>query len=120
MFRVIEYFFDRPLLLAGTAAAVMITGFALPSYLYAHHTGGSMTALVTDKERVCDGGQNGDCQWMVMTDQMAFINVDSLWHLKYDSTDLQSKISVGEEYHITYYGWRIPFFSAYPNIVSVE
>lgn len=120
MSRIIDFFLSRPLLLAGFVITLVISVFALPNYLYTHHTGGTLTAVVENKERVCDGGQDGTCRWMVMTPEMAFVNTDSFWHLKFDSTDVQGQVRIGETHTVTYYGWRIPFLSVYPNIIKVD
>jgi len=39
---------------------------------------------------------------------------------RWDSSDLYGKIKVGETYEAKVYGWRMPIFSSYKNIVSVE
>jgi len=82
----------------------------------------TMTATVMDKERMCESTKdNGrECKWMVLTDEMSFENIDSIWHLKFNSTDVQAEIANGQSYHIKYYGWRIPFLSVYPNIISID
>lgn len=120
MSRLITFFIGSPVRLLVTFLLLALLFFALPSYFYAHHTGGALTAVVENKERVCDGGKDGTCRWMVMTDRMAFINSDSFWHLKFDSTDVQGQIRIGETHTFTYYGWRIPFLSQYPNIIEVQ
>lgn len=104
----------------ATLMLVGVLGIATaPSAFYAHSTGGELTATVTEKERVCET-KGSECKWMILTDEMAFKNADSLWHLKFSSTDVQAKVKVNEEYRFTYYGWRIPFLSVYPNIIEVR
>lgn len=98
---------------------VLLTMILALSWWYAYGTQDTMTATVTKTERVCDGGQDGTCRWIVMTDKMSFENTDSTFHWKHDSTDLQGKLVEGETYTIEYYGWRIPMMSAYPNIIEV-
>lgn len=100
-------------------AVAAVASMTVPGAFYAHGTGGELTATVTEKERVCERG-GGECKWMVLTDEMAFKNTDSFWHFKYSSTDVQAKVKVNEEYRFTYYGWRVPFLSVYPNIVEVR
>lgn len=45
---------------------------------------------------------------------------DNLWVLQFDSADKYAEIEIGQTYNFTVIGWRIPFFSAYENIVGIE
>ena len=47
-------------------------------------------------------------------------NEDILLKGKFNSSTIQGKLKEGEKYNITTVGWRIPFFSCYPNIVEYE
>ena len=47
-------------------------------------------------------------------------NEDILLKGKFNSSTIQGKLKVGERYNIKTVGWRIPFFSYYPNIVEYE
>lgn len=103
------------------AAVLIVLVFGGTSALYQHGTQDSLEAVVTGTERVCETTDEGQaCHWMVLTDRMSFTNQDAFWHFKFDSTDLQAKLAEGELYTFHYYGWRIPFLSVYPNIISVE
>lgn len=92
---------------------------ALPNAWYAYGTTEVRTEVIEHKERVCSGGQNSDCTWMIFTDMGEYTNSDSLFHLKFHSTTLHRELPLGEEATFVTYGWRVPFFSAYPNIVRV-
>jgi len=39
---------------------------------------------------------------------------------KWNSADVQASIDVGKKYEFVVYGWRIPLFSVFPNILKVE
>lgn len=109
----------RRLILPAIIAFVVLLVCA--PMLYQVGTQDTLTATVTKTERVCETNkEDQDCKWMVLTDQMAFKNMDALFHWKWNSTDIQSKIAERETYTFHYYGWRIPFLSVYPNLVSVE
>jgi hypothetical protein len=58
--------------------------------------------------------------YLIYTDQGVFRNDDAGWHLKYDSSDFYGNLDVGKQYDLKVYGWRIPFFSMYPNIVRMK
>lgn len=76
------------------------------------------TVTVTEKERVCDTSNR--CQYLIFTDQTTLSNVDSLWHGKFNSSDVYGQIKVGEQYRLTTVGFRFGPLSTYPNIVDVE
>jgi hypothetical protein len=46
------------------------------------------------------------------------------WYLKFDAADVQGRAQLLAQSNrtalITYYGWRIPMFSKFPNAVDVE
>lgn len=58
--------------------------------------------------------------YLIYTDQGVFRNDDAGWHLKYDSSDFYGNLDAGKRYDLKVYGWRIPFFSMYPNIVAMD
>jgi len=45
---------------------------------------------------------------------------DTMWHWRWDSSDVYAKIEVGKTYRFKTCGLRIPFFSMYPNILEIE
>ena len=61
-----------------------------------------------------------DDKYLVYTDNGTYEITDSLVYWRWDSSDLYGEIKVGETYEAKVYGWRIPIFSSYKNIVSVE
>lgn len=61
-----------------------------------------------------------DDKYLIYTDNGTYEITDSLVYWRWDSSDLYGKIKVGKTYEAKVYGWRIPIFSSYKNIVSVE
>ena len=49
-----------------------------------------------------------------------FKNCDSFFRGKFNSGTIQGKLKEGNTYRIEASGFRIPFLSAYPNIISYE
>lgn len=47
-------------------------------------------------------------------------NTDSLLRMKFNSADVYGQLQNGKTYTCDTYGWRVPFFSIYPNIVKCE
>lgn len=78
-------------------------------------------AVVTDKERIVSGsGDTMSSTYLVFTEGEVFENTDSFWALKFNSSDVQGQIGVGETCDFDVYGWRVPFFSWYRNILEVN
>jgi hypothetical protein len=49
-----------------------------------------------------------------------FENSDTFFYQKWNSSDIYGKLTVGNKYKATVYGWRIPFLSNYRNIIEIE
>lgn len=104
------------LIAAGLLAVVLVLGVV---------TGGIkqlvgnevVTVTVTKSERVC---KSDSCKYLVFTPTEVFQNTDTVWRLKWDSSDLYAKIVNGKTYKFKVYGVRFGFLSWYRNIVSVE
>ncbi len=76
----------------------------------------TVTTEVFDKERVCD---SESCKYLVYTEAGTFAVSDSFIIGRWNSSDVYGRIKPGETYMITSIGWRIPFFSTYPNIKEI-
>lgn len=77
---------------------------------------------ITDKERI---NKNGSSRYLVYADSedgesLVFENTDSLFHGKFNSSNVQGKLKEGKTYELTVVGFRIPILSSYQNIVNVE
>ncbi len=91
------------------------------SAVFTYNTQDTLTATVTDKERIVTGaGDSTDSKYLVFTEHETLENTDTLWFFKFNSGDVQGSIHVGETYTFRVYGWRIPFLSSYRNIISAE
>lgn len=103
---------------AGLFCAVMaalVVGWLPASYAFAHNDR-TLTCTVTDKDR---GGDEGS--YRVYTEECGQLaNEDSMWRGKYDSADVWQDLKVGETYKLHVVGYRIPFLSQFPNVLSVE
>lgn len=75
-------------------------------------------ATVEKSERVCDGGKEGKCRYLIFTDKGVLKNTDTLLRGKFDSSDLYASIKVNQTYDFTTVGFRVPFFSMYPNVLK--
>jgi len=93
---------------------------AVASPFVAYGTKRTVTAEVTRTERVCTGGAQVSCRYLVFTDGTTYENTDSLFFLKFNSSDIYGHIKTGHTYRLTISGFRVPLASMYPNIVSLE
>ena len=81
----------------------------------------TVTFTVKDKERVTKGtGDSIKSYYLVYTDSEVFENTDCLVLFKFNSSDVQGQLDKGFTYEADVYGWRIPFFSMYRNIIKVK
>lgn len=78
-----------------------------------------VTITVTDKQRVCESG-GGSCKYLIYTDKGTYKDTDSLLFGKWSSSDLYGNLKRGHTYTVERSGWRVPFFSAYPNILRIK
>ena len=61
---------------------------------------------------------------LIHTNSGVFMNSDTLWWFKFNSSDVQSKLiqakQSGKKVRIKTVGTRIPLFSQYPNILEIH
>jgi len=62
--------------------------------------------------------RNGFTEFMIVDDNNKHYNVNnSLWYWKWDSIEDWHKLESNEDIVIKYYGWRVPLFGMFPNII---
>jgi hypothetical protein len=103
----------------GLKAAVGVGLVALMSIypITEHLSSYTVTAKVTKTwvQYTKEGSVN-----LIGTDKGVFEDRDSIGYLKFNSSDYYSNMQDGKTYTFEVTGWRIPFLSAYPNIVSCD
>lgn len=101
----------------GVLALIII---AIVSLASGFHTTSYTNLTVIDKGY--SGESDGYIIWFEDSNgtQYEFENSDSLFRGKFNSGTIQGKLKEGSTYNITTTGWRIPFFSSYPNIITYE
>lgn len=92
------------------------------SAAYNYGTMASATVIVSEKERIVetDGDGGVSSKYLVFTDQGVFENQDTIFHFKFNSSDVYGELSAGDTFEISYYGWRVGLLSWYPNIIEVK
>lgn len=101
--------------------AVLVAGYVVVLPICYGLSAASAVLQVTHKEREIKGiGGSARGKYMVYTAAEVFECTDSLVFFKWDSSDVYRDIEVGGEYVCRVAGWRIPFLSAYRNIIRME
>ena len=59
-------------------------------------------------------------KYLAFTSGGVFENTDTWWFLKFNSSDIQGQLMQGGTFDISHTGFRVPFFSKYPNITNVQ
>jgi len=101
-------------------AAIAIIGFVLAKPIWLYSTEAKVDVVVTKVDREC---RNDDgCRYVVYTDSEVFINKDSFWFFKFNSSDIQNQLNnnTNKPVTLTVTGIRFGFFSWYRNIVGVD
>ncbi len=63
-----------------------------------------------------------DGKFMIATDDRPFVNYDAKYRFKFNSGTIQNEAIrlKGKVVRIRKYGWRLPIFSLYENVVKIE
>ena len=113
---------DRAVFLAGAMVVVGMVAAVLVSAIAYNRSEATVTAKVIDKERIVESGGNGGAtsRYLIFAEGETFQNVDSVWHWKFNSSDIYGAIRREQTCTFKVVGWRIPLFSTYRNIISAS
>lgn len=102
------------------AFAVLAVGciFGIGSCTYQHTTVENRSFTVDDKWTKRNG--ESDLYLISTTNGDVLQNSDSLFHGKWNSSDIYARIQPGDRCTARTAGLRMQFFSAYPNILEVN
>lgn len=103
-----------------TLIGVIFLALGGGSALFAYGTVDEVHFTITDKERVTKSDGSGEVsgKYLVFTNSETFEISDSLWHFRFDSSDLYGQLRQDQHYVGKVYGWRIPFLSTYRNLLE--
>ena len=96
--------------LIGIAAIIVLI-------LYSYYFPDRIHTRITDAQMT-----KVDGNYMIATEYRPFVNHDAKYRLKFDSGTVQNEAIrlKGKEVLIRAYGWRIPIFSMYQNVLTVK
>lgn len=111
---------SKPLKWIIGVVCVILLGFALVK-TNVYWTQGSKIVRVTGvtSKRMKVNNRVADT-YLVFTTDETYMNIDSPAYLKFNSSDIQGKLVMSGCFKIKYYGFRIPIFSMYKNIIKAE
>lgn len=99
--------------LGGLLAVIVIVVFTIG---YQHQT--KQTITICSKERAATS--NG-AEYRIYAAEGTFVMKDSLiGKVRYSTADAYARIKKDTTYDVVTKGWRIPFFSAFPNILEAK
>lgn len=108
---------DAPVLAIGGLAMLVIFGLLGFGIYSATHVETHQDCTVTEKDRTTKAEGGSDAR--VYTENCGTFQVaDSILSWTFSSADTYASIEVGETYDFKTRGFRIPFLSAFPNIVE--
>ena len=85
--------------------------------LYSYFVADTVVTRITDAQMT-----KVDGMFMIPTEYRPFVNHDAKYRLKFNSGTIQNDAIKlrGKMVRIKKYGWRIPIFSRYENVVKIE
>ncbi len=97
-------------ILIGMAVCVL-------TILYSYFVADTITTKITDAQMT-----KVDGRFMIATEDRPFVNFDAKYRFKFNSGTVQNDAVrlKGRIVKIKKYGWRLPIFSMYENIVWIE
>lgn len=86
-------------------------------FLYSYFISDTVQTRITDAQM-----NKVDGNFMIATEYRPFRNHDARYRFKFDSGTVQNEAIrlKGKEVIIKKYGWRLPLFSEYENVVAIE
>jgi hypothetical protein len=96
--------------LIGIAAVILLI-------LYSYFVADTVQTRITDAQMTKIDGE-----YMIATEYRPFVNYDAWYRFKFDSGNIQNEAVrlKGKTVKVKKYGWRIPLFSEYENVVKIE
>ncbi len=92
-------------------------GVFVLAVLWSYFIPDTMVTKITDAQMT-----KVDGRFMIATEDRPLVNEDAPYRLKFNSGNVQNEAIRlrGKAVRIRKYGWRIPMFSLYENVVKIE
>ena len=98
-------------------AILIIIAVCILTTLYSYFIPDTVMTRITDAQMT-----KVDGKFMIATEYRPFVNYDAKYRFKFSSGTIQNDASRlrGKVVRIKKYGWRMPLFSRYENVVKIE
>jgi hypothetical protein len=98
-------------------AILFVLVFGCAAALYSYFIADTVETRITDAQMT-----KVDGRFMIATEYRPFVNFDAKYRFKFDSGTVQNEAIrlKGKKVRIRKYGWRMPIFSMYENVVKIE
>jgi hypothetical protein len=98
-------------------AILMGIVFCILAILYSYFVADTIQTRITDAQMT-----KVDGRFMIATEYRPLVNEDARYRFKFNSGTIQNEAIrlKGKPVRIKKYGWRIPLFSLYENVVKIE
>jgi len=98
-------------------AIVIGIAVCIPTVLYSFFVADTIQTRITDAQMT-----KVDGRFMIATENRPFVNRDVWYRFKFDSGTVQNDAIrlKGKPVKIKKYGWRMPMFTWYENVVKIE
>lgn len=101
------------------AVIPIIIFVSLLVWIYFKNYGSEQTLEIEVKEKYIKNYTDDSKYIVIAKNGNAYEISDTIFRLKFNSTDLFGMIDIGKQYKITVTGYRIHLFSMYPNIHEI-
>lgn len=104
-----------------TIAALLVFGYPIAYYFSTEQ----VEITITKMNRITTSSGSGETastssKYLIFTNNEVFEDTDSWLFVKFNSSDLYSKLEIDHTYKVKVAGWRVPFLSWYRNIISIK
>jgi hypothetical protein len=98
-------------------AIVAAIAVCILTLLYSYFIADTIQTRITDAQMT-----KVDGRFMIATEYRPFVNEDVWYRFKFDSGSVQNDAIrlKGKVVNIKKYGWRVPIYSRYENVVKIE
>ena len=96
--------------------SMVLLGVVFSGLLIVKFTQDDISCSIVSKERVASENSS---KYLIYCEDEVLENTDSFWGWKWNSSDFYRDLQEGQEYRLKVYGWRVPFFSMYRNILKI-
>jgi hypothetical protein len=110
----LDFIFEHPIVTTVIAVILIIFVCSIPAmHVETYTVEVTKTEITGDNDYMVFGKDTTTGQTRTFT-----LN-DSFWHGSWDTADLYANLVIGQTYTFRATGWRIPLFSAFPNIIEI-